>query len=81
MGDFGARDATQQEVEFNFQDRVRAKPTDPRFLLAAHGKPPPQVLYNSDTEHIRMIPAKARDLIALAGRTCASRSPRPVSRR
>ena len=29
MGDFGARDATQQEVEFNFQDRVRARDQPP----------------------------------------------------
>ena len=78
MGDFGARDATQQEVEFNFQDRVRARPTDPRFL-AGGSRIATQVLYNSDTEHIRMIPAKARDLIALAGRTCAPPAPLTVS--
>jgi hypothetical protein len=29
-----------------------------------------QVLYNGDTDHIRMIPSKARALIALVGRTC-----------
>jgi hypothetical protein len=28
------------------------------------------VLYNGDTDHVRMIPSAARKLIALSGRTC-----------
>jgi hypothetical protein len=75
----GGRDPTQQELEFGFQERVRAPL---RWAVARRADLPLrrrallQLLYNGDTDHVRMIPSKARELISLTLRKCGAHTQR-----